>query len=427
MMRALFSAISGMRNHMSFMDVVGNNIANVNTIAFKSSRVTFQDMLGQTIRGAGAPQNGRGGTNPAQIGLGMTLGGIDSLMSQGSIQSTGKLTDFAIQGEGFFVVSDGIQQVYSRDGAFDVGVDGGLVSPVTGFRVMGWNTNGTNAIDTQSPLEPIDIPFGTRISAQPTQLMTLAGNVDAGTPLYSAGPPEVGVVSTTVTGYDSLGAIHAVKVDFRHTAANSWTVVANFDNDDADALINNPVTVTNGAVTFTPAGAVDTAVPNNGIITFSLPSLGTAAADPLDFTFDISQLSQFAGSSQINLQGQDGFPAGALVSFAVSATGQLAGIYSNGSNRAIGQLAMANFVNPGGLLRGGQNLWSPTSNSGDPIIGTPNTNGRGAVQTGTLEASNVDLAEQFTSMIIVQRGFQSSARVTSAADQMLQDLVALIR
>ena len=348
-------------------------------------------------------------------------------MSQGSIQSTGKLTDFTIQGEGFFVVSDGIQQVYSRDGAFDVGVDGGLVSPVTGFRVMGWNTNGTNAIDTQSPLEPIDIPFGTRISAQPTQLMTLAGNVDAGTPLYSAGPPEVGVVSTTVTGYDSLGAIHAVKVDFRHTAANSWTVVANFDNDDADALINNPVTVTNGAVTFTPAGAVDTAVPNNGIITFSLPSLGTAAADPLDFTFDISQLSQFAGSSQINLQGQDGFPAGALVSFAVSATGQLAGIYSNGSNRAIGQLAMANFVNPGGLLRGGQNLWSPTSNSGDPIIGTPNTNGRGAVQTGTLEASNVDLAEQFTSMIIAQRGFQSSARVTSAADQMLQDLVALIR
>ena len=220
---------------------------------------------------------------------------------------------------------------------------------------------------------------------------------------------------------------HAVKVDFRHTAANSWTVVANFDNDDADALINNPVTVTNGAVTFTPAGAVDTAVPNNGIITFSLPSLGTAAADPLDFTFDISQLSQFAGSSQINLQGQDGFPVGALVSFAVSATGQLAGIYSNGSNRAIGQLAMANFVNPGGLLRGGQNLWSPTSNSGDPIIGTPNTNGRGAVQTGTLEASNVDLAEQFTSMIIAQRGFQSSARVTSAADQMLQDLVALIR
>ena len=427
MMRALFSAISGMRNHMSFMDVVGNNIANVNTIAFKSSRVTFQDILGQTIKGAGAPQNGRGGTNPAQIGLGMNLGGIDSLMTQGSIQSTGKLTDFAIQGEGFFVVSDGIQEVYTRDGAFDVGVDGGLVSPVTGLRVMGWTTDGSTPIDTQTPLSPIDIPFGTRISAQPSSLMTMAGNLDAGTPIYSAGPPEVGVVTTTVTAYDSLGAVHAVKVDFRHTAANTWDIVANFDNDDADLLVNNPVTVTAGTVTFTPAGGIDTGVAGNGVVTFSLPSLGTGATDPLDFTFDVTQLSQFAGQSQINLQGQDGFPAGALVSFAVSATGQIAGIYSNGSNRVIGQLAMASFVNPGGLIRGGQNLWSPTSNSGDSIIGTPNTNGRGAVQTGTLEASNVDLSQQFTSMIIAQRGFQSSARVTSAADQMLQDLVALIR
>ena len=427
MMRALFSAISGMRNHMSFMDVVGNNIANVNTIAFKSSRVTFQEMLGQTIKGAGSPQNGRGGTNPSQIGLGVNLGGIDSLMSQGSIQSTGKLTDFAIQGEGFFVVSDGTQQLYSRDGAFDVGVDGGLVSPVTGLRVMGWSADGTGTIGTQAPVAPIDIPFGTRISAQPTNLMTMAGNLDASTPLYAAGPPETGLVTLTVTAYDSLGAVHPVRVDFQHTAANSWTAIATFDNDDADALVNNPVTVTNGVVTFTPSGAVDPGVANNGIITLSLPSLGTGAADPLDITFDVSQLSQFAGQSQLNLQGQDGFPAGALVSFAVSPNGEIAGIYSNGSNRIIGQLAIANFVNPAGLLRGGQNVWSPTGNSGDPIIGTANTNGRGAVQTGTLEASNVDLAEQFTNMIIAQRGFQSSARVTSAADQMLQDLVALIR
>ncbi|GAB4326176.1 MAG: flagellar hook protein FlgE [Dehalococcoidia bacterium] len=427
MMRALFSAISGMKNHMSYMDVVGNNIANVNTTAFKSSRVTFQDILGQTVKGASTPQGGRGGTNPAQIGLGMNLGGIDSLMTQGSLQSTGKLTDFAIQGEGFFILSDGSRQFYSRAGAFDIGVDGGLVSPVTGLRVMGWLSDGTNPVDTQAPIQPIEIPFGTRISAVPTSLMLMAGNLDAGLPLYAAGPPEVGVVSTTVTAYDSLGNLHTIKVDFQHTASNTWDVVAWFDDDDADDLMNNAVTVTNGTLQFLPDGTLDTGVPNNGIVQFSLASLGTGGTDPLVFEFNLEAVSQFAGSSQVSVSRQDGFPAGALVSFAVSPTGEIAGIYSNGSNRVIGQLALASFVNAGGLQRAGQNLWEPTGNSGDPLIGLPNTNGRGAVQTGTLEASNVDLSQQFTSMIVAQRGFQASARVTSAADQMLQDLVNLIR
>ena len=406
MMRALFSAISGMKNHMSYMDVVGNNIANVNTTAFKSSRVTFQDILGQTVKGASTPQGGRGGTNPAQIGLGMNLGGIDSLMTQGSLQSTGKLTDFAIQGEGFFILSDGSRQFYSRDGAFDIGVDGGLVSPVTGLRVMGWLSDGTNPVDTQTPIQPIEIPFGTRISAVPTSLMSMAGNLDAGLPLYNAGPPEVGVVSTTVTAYDSLGNLHTVKVDFQHTASNTWDVVAWFDDDDADELMNNAVTVTNGTLQFLPDGTLDTGVPNNGIVTFSLASLGTGGTDPLVFEFNLETITQFAGSSQVSVSRQDGFPAGALVSFAVSPTGEIAGIYSNGSNRVIGQLALATFVNAGGLQRAGQNLWEPTSNSGDPLIGLPNTNGRGAVQTGTLEASNV---------------------VTWAADNMLLDLENLSR
>lgn len=426
-MRALYSAISGMKNHMSYMDVVGNNIANVNTTAFKASRVTFQDILGQTVKGASTPQGGRGGTNPAQIGLGMNLGGIDSLMTQGSLQSTGKLTDFAIQGEGFFILSDGSRQFYSRDGAFDIGVDGGLVSPVTGLRVMGWLSDGTNPVDTQAPIQPIEIPFGTRISAVPTSLMLMAGNLDAGLPLYSAGPPEVGVVSATVTAYDSLGNMHTVKVDFQHTASNTWDVVAWFDDSDADTLLNNAVTVTNGTLQFLPDGTLDPGVPNNGVVQFSLASLGTGGTDPLVFEFNLETVTQFAGSSQVSVSRQDGFPAGALVSFAVSPTGEIAGIYSNGSNRIIGQLALASFVNPGGLQRAGQNLWEPTGNSGDPLIGLPNTNGRGAVQTGTLESSNVDLSQQFTSMIVAQRGFQASARVTSAADQMLQDLVNLIR
>ena len=417
MMRALFSAISGMRNHMSYMDVIGNNIANVNTTAYKSSRVTFQDILGQTVRGASSPQNGRGGTNPAQIGLGMNLGGIDSVMGQGSLQSTGKLTDFAVQGDGFFVVSDGQRQFFTRDGAFDIGVDGGLVNPNTGLRVMGWAASGTGAVDTDAPMTALEIPFGTRISAQPTSLMNLAGNLDAGAPVGNT-------VNTTITAYDSLGNAHGVAVTYTKTGANAWSIGAMHDNDGNPLTPTVAATPSPASLTFDPlTGAMLT--PANGLI--SIPLTGTGYASPLTFNLNMSKFSQFAGQSQVNLSNQDGFPAGALVSFAVGSSGEIAGIYSNGSNRVIGQLALASFVNPGGLQRAGQNNWISTSNSGDPIVGTPNSNGRGAVGTGTLETSNVDLAQQFTSVIIAQRGFQSSSRVITASDQMLQDLVNIIR
>ncbi|MBK6320214.1 MAG: flagellar hook protein FlgE [Dehalococcoidia bacterium] len=440
MMRALFSAISGMKNHMSYMDVVGNNIANVNTIAYKSSRATFQDILGQTVRGASTPQAGRGGTNPAQIGLGMQLGGIDNIMTQGSLQSTGKLTDFAVQGDGFFVVSDGTRNFYTRDGAFDIDVEGTLVNPVTGLTVMGWVADATGAVDTESPLQALQIPFGTRISAQATQDLTLpapkagmvmAGNLDAGTPTVA---PD-NEITTTVTAYDSLGNAKTIRVIFTKTATNTWDVTAMHDIPDVpgpDATPGNAfddaVTIANGTLSFLPTGTLDTGIANNGMVSFTIPAaaLGTGA-DPLAFTLDLTTFSQYAGASQSNLQSQTGSAAGALVSFAVGSTGEVTGIYSNGANRIIGQLALASFTNPGGLQRQGQNLWAPSSNSGEAIVGLPNTNGRGSVSTGTLESSNVDLAQQFTNVILAQRGFQSSSRVITAGDQMLQDLVNIIR
>ena len=435
MMRALFSAISGMKNHMSYMDVVGNNIANVNTIAYKSSRVTFQDILGQTVRGASTPQTGRGGTNPAQIGLGMQLGGIDNIMSQGSLQSTGKLTDFAVQGDGFFVVSDGTRNYYTRDGAFDIDVEGSLVNPVTGLKVMGWAADPvTGLVDDQTPLEPLTIPFGTQVRAEPTSDITganarfgmlMAGNLDSGT-------ATGGVTSSTVTTYDSLGNQHTVRLNFtKAAAANTWDVTAQFDDNDADALMNNAaMTPATQTLTFNSSGQVNapgTTAGTNGILAMSLANLGTGATDPLVFGIDIRSFTQFAGPNQQNLQSQTGSPAGSLVSFAVGSTGEVTGIYSNGANKAVGQLALASFTNPGGLQRQGQNLWAPSSNSGEAIVGRPNENGRGSVSTGTLEGSNVDLAQQFTSVILAQRGFQSSSRVITAGDQMLQDLVNIIR
>lgn len=429
-----------MKNHMSYMDVVGNNIANVNTIAYKSSRVTFQDILGQTVRGASTPQGGRGGTNPSQIGLGMQLGGIDNIMTQGSLQSTGKLTDFAVQGDGFFVVSDGSRNFYTRDGAFDIDVEGSLVNPVTGLKVMGWVADAQGAVDVESPLTALQIPFGTRISAQATQDlavpvaksgMIMAGNLDAGTSLIA---PD-NQVSTTVTAYDSLGNAKTIKVLFTKTAANTWDVTASHDIPDVpgpDATpgvaFDDPVTVANGTLNFLPTGTLNTVPATNGQVSFTIPAaaLGTGA-DPLVFTLDVTSFSQYAGASQANLQSQTGSAAGALVSFAVGSTGEVTGIYSNGANRIIGQLALATFTNGGGLQRQGQNLWAPSSNSGEAIVGLPNTNGRGSVSTGTLESSNVDLAQQFTNVILAQRGFQSSSRVITAGDQMLQDLVNIIR
>src|SRR5437868_8167973 len=161
MMRSMFAAISGLKNHQTFMDVVGNNIANVNTTGFKQSRVTIQDILSQTVRGAGSPQGGRAGVNPEQVGLGVLISGIDTIQTQGTLQSTGKPTDMAIQGDGYFVMSDGKQQLYTRDGSFDLALDGSLASASSGLHVMGWQANPlTGVVDTTVPATTVAVPLG---------------------------------------------------------------------------------------------------------------------------------------------------------------------------------------------------------------------------------------------------------------------------
>src|SRR5437868_8861580 len=177
MMRPMFAAISGLKNHQTFMDVVGNNIANVNTTGFKQSRVTFQDILSQTVRGASGPQGGRGGVNPEQVGLGVLISGVDTVQTQGTLQSTGKLTDMAIQGDGYFVESDGKQQFFSRDGAFDLGIDGTLVNPASGLRVMGWQANPlTGVIDTTVPAGNVTVPIGAGMTGKASNSVTVKGN-----------------------------------------------------------------------------------------------------------------------------------------------------------------------------------------------------------------------------------------------------------
>ena len=490
-MRALFSAISGLGNHLTFMDVVGNNIANVNTIAFKANRVTFQDVLGQTLRGATAPGNGVGGSDPIQIGLGMQLAGVKTIHTQGSLQSTGKLTDFAIQGDGFFLLSDGARIFYTRDGSFDVSIAGDLVNPTNGFKVQGWNADANGLLDTTAPPSALRIPFGTRISAQRTTQIGLSGNLDAS---QAVG----GSFSTTLTIFDSLGVQNAVKFTFTKNAANTWGVtnaanvtaaLAGGGTGSVDSIAGKPtqdirqgtwaitsdavgnlsaaftptngvaetaiagtiaaggtnttlipgLTLTNGGTlqagvdSVTIGGGVDVAFSSSGQYLSTNPAVGatltlTNGADtPHSVTVDLTELSQFSGTGQVATVSSDGFSSGSLVSFAVGSAGDITGIFSNGSSQLLGQIALGLFTNPAGLAKIGNNLFEKTSNSGEAITGAPGTGGRGVVSTGNLEGSNTDLAKEFTNVILAQRGFQASSRVITAADEMLQDLVNIKR
>ncbi len=412
MMRSLFSAISGLRNHQTLLDVVGNNIANVNTTAFKSSRVVFDDILSQTIRGASSATPNRGGINPAQVGLGMTVGGIDTINTQGNLQSTGKTTDVAIQGDGYFVMSNGNQQYFSRDGAFDLASDGTIINPASGLHVMGWNaTNGV--VDTAGVPAVLRIPLGEGVIGQVTKNMTLKGNLnrDASTPY-----------ATTVTTFDSTGGEHKLTLTFTKTAANTWSWTAAPGSTDGTTV----AAPSNGTLTFDGVTGKLTAPDATALPTVTITppaSTGTAA---FTVSFDPTRLTQLASNNEMTSVG-DGAAAGSLVSFSIGNSGEVAGIYSNGLNRTLGQVAMAAFPNVGGLVKTGNNMLTVSPSSGEPQIGTPGTSGRGNISAGFLEMSNVDLAQQFTNMIVAQRGFQANARIISSSDEMLQELVSLKR
>jgi len=421
-LRSMFSAISGLRAHQVMMDVIGNNIANVNTVGFKAGRVNFEDILSQTIRGATAPSSSLGSIDPAQVGLGVGIGGIDVLHTQGNLQSTGKLTDMAIQGDGFFILGNAANQSYTRDGSFDLSLDGALVSPATGMKVQGWQADATGAIDTTTPIGSLIIPIGQRTTALATSAATVIGNLDASAPVGAT-------ATTTMTAIDSLGVSHSLKVVFTKTAANAWGWAASTDPADAGAAITAGSGT--GTVTFTASGQVDPATLPTGTLSVDLtngavsPLVLDAAAGPPP-TLDFLKMTQFAGASEPAAQA-NGFASGSLVTFSVGNGGQITGVYSNGQTQILGQIATASFVNPAGLLRAGQNMFTTSPASGAPAVGLPGSGSRGGIATGSLEMSNVDLASQFTGMITAERGFQANGRVITTSDEMLQDLVNLKR
>lgn len=423
MIRSMFSAVSGLRNHQTMMDVVGNNISNVNTTGFKSSTTVFQDVLSQVLRGAGAATANAGGTNPATIGLGSRVAGITTNFSQGALQLTGRATDFAIQGDGFFVVNQGGNLLYTRAGSISADALGRLVTQDGAF-LQGWQADATGNVNPNSPIGNVVIPVGDIIAPVQTSTMRLGGNLPA--------DAEVGdMIANSELVYDSQGNAVTVRFEFTKTAADTWEAVYRYVDAAGVAQPTPPAAgsaITGGTLTFDASGELTSG------FTLTIPGgtiPGFAPGEDIDLSLGAAgasnRLTQFGSMSTLGILDQDGSAAGTLQSFTVGQDGTILGAYSNGRNRAIGQIALATFNNPEGLEKMGGSNYRPTINSGLAQLGVAGQGGRGLISVGTLEMSNVDLAAEFTNLIVAQRGFQANSRVVTTSDELLQEVVNLKR
>jgi flagellar hook protein FlgE len=408
-MSTFSTAITGLKAYQRMIDVTGDDIANANTPGFKASRAEFADLLVQTLRGATAPSGTIGGTDPVQIGAGVGLSAVDILQTQGTIEPTGRPSDLAIQGNGFFVLSDGLKNVYTRAGTFKVDANGKLVDSGTGFLVQGSNGD-------------ISIPLGTN-PPTPTTAVRLTGNLDANA-------ADGTTVDSSFFVIDSLSGQNLVTVTFTKSAsggAGEW----GYDVIDS-SLPASAAPIGIGTITFASGGDIQT-------VTGAFASGGTVTLTPADGAGDVlfsvdfgsagrsTSMTGFVAPSSVSMVSQDGVPQGSLISFAVGSDGKVTGIYSNGKSVLIDTLKLASFANPSGLLRLSNNQFGEMPDSGAAILGTAGTGGRGTIAAGALEQSNVDLATEFVNLIIAQRGYESNARVVTVADQITQTTVNLVR
>ncbi len=415
MMRSLFSGVSGLRNHQIRMDVIGNNIANVNTVGYKASRVAFEEAFAQLLQGASRPPgdsgNVSGGVNPVQVGLGMNIGSIDLLFTQGNIEATGVTTDLAIQGDSFFVVSDGVQNFYTRSGNFQLDANGRLVASTNGFIVQG--KLAQNGVLTDK-IQDITLPFGQKSAAKASTEVSLAGNLNTDAAIGD-------IRETAITVFDAMGAKDVMTIRFTKATATTWTYAVTMGT-------GTPVSGDTGTLTFDNLGRLATPVPTTPFV-FTPSSGAQNVTIAIDFgtASTIGGLSQFAAPSTAVVKEQDGYTMGDLERFSIGQDGTVTGAFTNGVTLTLGQITLADFNNPAGLIRSGDNMYAVSSNSGSPVLGFSGEGSQSAITSGALEMSNVDLAQEFTSMITAQRGFQSNARVITTADEMLQELVSLKR
>ncbi|MDQ1622116.1 MAG: flagellar hook protein FlgE [Actinomycetota bacterium] len=390
MLRSLYSGISGLRSHQTMLDVTGNNIANVNTTGFKSSSVQFQDTLSQLTRGGGAP-GAEGGTNPAQVGLGVQVAGIATNFNQGSSQATGKATDLMISGDGFFAVTNGGQTLYTRAGGFTPDAQGRLVT-ADGAILQGWAAvNGV--VPAGGPVSDITVSNMALSSARATEGAGVAGNL----------PSEAAAGATLdrqISVYDATGTATPLDLKFTRTAGG-WDV------SGTDALGRTGTT----SLAF-----------NNGQLATNPATLSVGG-----IVVDLNRVTGYTGMTSVTIDSQNGRAAGTMESFTISKDGTVLGAFSNGAKEPVAQIAMAKFANSAGLEKAGNSMYRITANSGGAVLGTAGVDGIGSIAAGSLEMSNVDLSQEFTNLIVAQRGFQANARIITTSDEVLNELTNLKR
>jgi flagellar hook protein FlgE len=426
---SFYSALSGLNNSALAINVIGNNLANMNTTAFKTSKTSFAELLG-----------GFGGTgidgNPLQVGLGATVAGITQILTQGSVAYTGRATDAAINGNGYFVVEtpEG-GQGFTRAGNFGLSSTGELVNSL-GFKVLGYRAVD-GAIDSSGGLSPVVIQSSASMPPKATTKIDFGANLDS-----QAAPGST--YATSIQVYDSLGAAHTVTLTFTKTnpqpaTGSAWSWSATLPSTDFTTPPAGPPVgqIGSGSVTFDSAGVL-TAGNTNGALTITGLADGATDMDggignlpAINFNiFDANgnpRLTGYASASTVSSSSQDGYASSQLLGFAIDSNGVISGSFNNGQSQPLAQLAVAIFPNAEGLQKFKDGTAVSFTSSGDPSIGTAGTGGRGTISGSALEQSNVDIAQEFTNLIVAQRGYQANSRIITTTDELYQDAINIKR
>lgn len=409
-------ALSGLTADSDALDVVGNNLANLNTTGYKTSNVSFYDLLQQSIAGGST-----------QIGGGVSAPQTERVFSQGSIQATGGNYDAAVNGNGFFVVQNqNGQTMFTRAGNFQLDANGNLVTS-TGQFVQGWvSQNGV--LNTSGPVGNITIPSNALQTPSATQNMSLSLNLNAAGVVGQSS----GSFSTSIQVVDSLGVTHDLTISFQETAPGSWSYTVDIPGQDlTSGTAGTPSSVATGTLTFNSDGVL-TSPTGPAQVPISITGLSDGAND-LNINWNLATqngagtplITQYAAASAESASSQDGVPASQVTQVSIANGGAITAQFSNGNQVVIGQLALASVSNPDSLIAVGQNNFEVGANTATPVIGVPGTGTLGQVEGGSLETSTVDIATEFTNLIVYQNSYQANAKVISTLDQITQNLLSM--
>jgi len=395
--------LSGLNAASKSLDVIGNNVANANTVGFKESQAQFADVYANSLTGAGA----------SQVGIGTKVAQVAQQFSQGNITASSNPLDVAINGGGFFRMSNNGTIAYARNGQFQLDKAGYIVN-ATGSRLTGYGVNASGVLATGAPtdlnINTADLTPNTTTKVKALLNLDSGSTVPVTTPFNMADPATYNN-STAVSVYDSLGNAHTLQTFYVKTGAGAWNVYASTDGGAASLI---------SPLNFNSSGALTTAMP------LTVPvAVTTGATTPFNVALDYTGTTQYGSSFSVNALKQDGYTSGRLSGFNISADGTIIGRYTNGQSATLGQVVLANFTDPNGLQPLGNNLWSETATSGPALVGTPNSGSLGVLQSSAVEDSNVDLTAELVNMITAQRTYQANAQTIKTQDQVLQTLVNL--